>query len=230
MVVIAIIMILVSMLLPVLSRAKDQAHRITCLNNEKQLHLAAQMYADDNEDQLPPRRNTPNHWVTRLSPYFGGPANANATSNSSGLYGSALKIIKCPKGTDKYTDHSYLINGFNDYFETTLTPQEYNDYFKPHLWPYGMRLTAVPEPSETVLFGEKTVDSYHVHMDFFQGAGNDLEEIDHSRHYSNGKKTGGSNHAFVDGSVRFLRRGAALNPINLWAIVDEWRQQPIDPP
>ena len=30
------------------------------------------MYADDNEDQLPPRRSTPNHWVNRLKEYYGG--------------------------------------------------------------------------------------------------------------------------------------------------------------
>jgi prepilin-type N-terminal cleavage/methylation domain-containing protein/prepilin-type processing-associated H-X9-DG protein len=52
-VVIAIIAILASLLLPAISKAKNQAHQVTCINNLKQLGTAIQMYADDHDDQLP---------------------------------------------------------------------------------------------------------------------------------------------------------------------------------
>ena len=52
-VVIAIIAILAGLLLPSLTKSKDQAYKIQCVSNLKQVGTAIQMYADENEGQLP---------------------------------------------------------------------------------------------------------------------------------------------------------------------------------
>jgi prepilin-type N-terminal cleavage/methylation domain-containing protein len=53
-VVIAIIGILVALLLPVLSKAKSSAGKVTDLNNLKQIMVALHIYSSDDNDALPP--------------------------------------------------------------------------------------------------------------------------------------------------------------------------------
>jgi prepilin-type N-terminal cleavage/methylation domain-containing protein len=68
-VVIAIIGILAALLLPSLSKAKAQAYRIQCINDQRQLALAWQLYSGDNRDTLvlngsgQPRNSGPYLWV-----------------------------------------------------------------------------------------------------------------------------------------------------------------------
>lgn len=52
-VVIAIIAILASMLLPALSKAKEQGSRAKCISNVKQILLSTQMYVNDFNDSMP---------------------------------------------------------------------------------------------------------------------------------------------------------------------------------
>lgn len=215
-VVIGIIGILASLLLPALARAKARANATKCLNHTRQLGLAATMYAGDHDDELPRRgRGYSNNWVYALLPYY-----------------KDEDILKCP--SDAYMEsRSYIINGFNDYWQKTLSPADYNLVMK---WSYhhGMKLSAIPLASDTILFGEKVKKTGHVHMDLDQKArdadvaGNDRNVVDHNMHGSG--TSGGSNFTFADGSARFLKYGGSVKPVNLWAITDEWRNAPVELP
>jgi prepilin-type N-terminal cleavage/methylation domain-containing protein/prepilin-type processing-associated H-X9-DG protein len=202
-VVIGIIAILAGLLMPALSQAKQKANRVKCLNHMRQLGLSLTLYAGDYDGEFPPRRRRAPQWMDDLKPYY-----------------VDSQILKCP--SDRLTRHrSYVINGWNDYFRDRLSPEDYQLYTN-WAWPHGMKESAIPNPSDTIAFGEKKSDSFHVHMDFSQGQGNDIEVIEQARHKVSGAK-GGSNFAFVDGSVRLLRHGESVHPVNLWAVIDIWR-------
>ena len=130
-----------------------------------------------------------------------------------------------------YVPRSYLINGFDDYFAVTLVDSNgFNDQrwqdFLNHRYPFGMPESAIPQPAATIVFGEKVSDSRHIHMDFLQGLGDDVTEVENGRHFRSTPSTsrsGGSNYAMADGHVQFLKYGLALAPANLWAVSDAWR-------
>jgi len=57
----------VAMLLPALSKAKQRAQTINCVNNMKQLGLAARIYSSDHNDHFPPAAT----WCDALRPIAG---------------------------------------------------------------------------------------------------------------------------------------------------------------
>jgi prepilin-type N-terminal cleavage/methylation domain-containing protein/prepilin-type processing-associated H-X9-DG protein len=106
-VVIAIIAILAAMLLPALSQAKKKAQAIGCINNLKELTLAAHVYAGDFHDDIPP--NTGGNldgWVpggTALLDVTALPGATNTANVTTGLlwpYNKSMGIYKCPGDQD----------------------------------------------------------------------------------------------------------------------------------
>jgi prepilin-type N-terminal cleavage/methylation domain-containing protein/prepilin-type processing-associated H-X9-DG protein len=103
-VVIAIIAILAAILFPVFARAREQARKITCISNVKELGLGMAMYFTDNDGTAPPVRDIYNkpiftsaelEWKDLVYPYIkngGRPYNNGQPYADKGSGG----IFVCP--------------------------------------------------------------------------------------------------------------------------------------
>ncbi len=103
-VVIAIIAILAALLLPALSRAKDKARMVGCLNNLRQLVVCWHMYSVDNQDILPPNDSVMSLSDTTIANSISwAPDHARTDTNSVDLqrgllfpYNKSVAIYHCP--------------------------------------------------------------------------------------------------------------------------------------
>jgi prepilin-type N-terminal cleavage/methylation domain-containing protein len=105
-VVIAIIAILAAMLLPALSKAKQKAQGVLCMNNTKQLTLGWIMYAGDNHDYVAGVDNhqlagNPSEWMTNwcggiMSDYFNCIDTDTLKDGELWPYAKSLGIYRCP--------------------------------------------------------------------------------------------------------------------------------------
>jgi len=135
-VVIAIIAILAAMLLPALSRAKEQARRSTCISNQRQIFYAVLLYAGDHTDALPPGEiDAP-----------GVNTNGYLTWDQLVLpYGAPTNLLICPShrdGSRHYWVNANVRNGQRRYGNPNQTGVM--------LWGLSLKQSAIPQPARTV--------------------------------------------------------------------------------
>lgn len=136
-VVIGIIAVLVAILLPTLSRARDQANTAKCLANLRQVGNAFVMYLNDNKGTMP-FVEIDNSWKPWTVQFYGGPnptatprvnnVHRHLTRYLGGVYASGAaeatlrrsQIYRCPASPDfplsnalpdQYSNTSYVFNG-----------------------------------------------------------------------------------------------------------------------
>jgi prepilin-type N-terminal cleavage/methylation domain-containing protein len=154
-VVMGIIAILAALLLPVLSAAKGRAHRITCLNNQRQLGLGWELYITEAEDQLAlnlgsyidgVHRSPPGCWVTGNAFLDGDPA--TITSGSLFPYVGDVRVYHCPAdqnfivGTTTPRLRSVSMSGY-------MGGEDYETNFQVQL---VRKSTAIRRPSNSLTF------------------------------------------------------------------------------
>ena len=178
-VVIAIIAILAGLLLPALSRAKAQAHRVRCINNEKQLAIAWFLYADDNADYVPRNGYLPDGatvdqllqftklWVigsTHLTPSFYTNLSALSDPNQAEFasYVKSTDLYKCPADRDKVQighDSFPRIRSYsmNSYFGWTVPLVPWNS--KKYVWFDKTADLGLADPAQVFLFADMNPSS-----------------------------------------------------------------------
>ena len=111
-VVIAIIAILAAMLLPALSQAREKARQAKCMSNLKQIGLAFIMYANDQDDYLPPYNASPTGgdyvYYTNLLINGGYLPNTGWQSESYGEIRTGIWL--CPSAKSFYWGGGYGIS------------------------------------------------------------------------------------------------------------------------
>jgi prepilin-type N-terminal cleavage/methylation domain-containing protein len=168
-VVIAIIAIIAAILLPVLAQGKEKAQRMHCLNNEKQLDVGWQLYADEDNGILASNdvdfrsasvpESAPGSWVVGNASL-----DTNQTDITSGTIFSYIKIIACYHcpvdqsfvlGTTSPTLRSYSLSCFMG-----GGPEDTDVYnIKP-----VHRLTQITKPATSLTFIDEdisTIDDGH---------------------------------------------------------------------
>ena len=111
-VVIAIIAILAAMLLPALSKAKQQAILAVCKSNERQQTLAYTMYAHENKDFLPDDMGAHQCWDMK-----------DFSADYLSQNGAPYKVWYDPGTNAKFTDADYRILWNSTGFETPKMTQ-----------------------------------------------------------------------------------------------------------
>jgi prepilin-type processing-associated H-X9-DG protein/prepilin-type N-terminal cleavage/methylation domain-containing protein len=222
--VLCVIAILASLLLPALGNAKTKAKAISCLNNEKQLGLACQLYADEANDRFPYNLGGPeirkleaqNSFVNWSSPIMDwevfNPGNVNTSDNTNtilltkggiGPYTSkSAGVYRCPSDTvlsDLQSragwDHRVRSISMNAMVGDAGVFSSTGSNTNNPDYKQFFKVSQVPKPSQIFVFIEEHPDS--INDGYFLNQPDSFKWFDLPASYHNGSV----NLSFTDGHV-----------------------------
>jgi prepilin-type N-terminal cleavage/methylation domain-containing protein/prepilin-type processing-associated H-X9-DG protein len=209
-VVIAIIAILAAILFPVFARAREKARQAQCLNNTKQMGLAAMMYAQDYDDRL-----------FGAYIYYGVPMPRGIYPVANSLYRfwpdiiypyvSNAQVFMCPSFVIAWT--SYAANS-----QVCLMSLAPGTTGYPRA---GVSLSEIGKPADTILLAE-CCDSYYANWStvrnpyifaYVPGTACGRSELDYDfrdnqqyiRDWKQGRHNGGLNLTYCDGHSKWMQ-------------------------
>lgn len=95
-VVVAIMAIMASLLLPALTKAREQAQKAACMNNLRQIGLSLFMYAQDFDGRFPVAYETKKWSCTRGFSLLTGQINLTSNDREGAVYLKNPEIFICP--------------------------------------------------------------------------------------------------------------------------------------
>ena len=159
-VVVAIIALLVSILLPTLGKAKEQAKIVSCMSNLRSLGLSFTFYTNENNDWYPAGSAYGGSyyeytWDSILRPYYDTMGLIHCPSD---------KLVRDYSGSPENNNASYPRSYAINLCVTWMGPSSWgdaNDYGDYDRWPCMVNKTsAVTDPADTILVGEEWENMY----------------------------------------------------------------------